>query len=124
MVRRSCTRHFGLPTLTLWLAVVLQAATPAGSQICGCEDAADHHCKDVPSLSCCCTSRTAVAVAPGARLVTQDSLAPVHMPCAERLFVDDKAAALETRVRLWLAGTPSHASPPLDRPILHAALLL
>lgn len=111
-------------TLAVGLALSLYSTAPFWACADRCEAAAGHHCPQVPSLKCCCTVDTPATVDVVTGLVTKQSLTPLTLPGNARLVVADTAAVSDARVRFWAATPPSHASPPPDRTILYATLLI
>ena len=121
MVRSHCAGRLASLVALLCLVVIMMPRTTLGAASSSCK-AANHHCPDTPSLTCCCGGETAVFEA-AAIPVTKNSHTRSHQPYTYGVFAVDAEAGQAPRLRPW---TPSHfnLSPPLDRSVLFAALLL
>lgn len=123
MVGRLSPRRVGLVAIAVWLSVAPQV-TMAMSGCGPCESAAGHHCEDVPSIRCCCVAGTAAAIEPAIRSAAQDVCVRETEADAMWSMPDDIAGACTRRARIRLGRFRSSACPPINRPILHSALLL
>lgn len=124
MVGGFGNRRFTSMAVVVWLAAVLLPATP-GDGDARCRTAGHHQqCADMPSLTCCCGSDTAVATEVVACLVAKASLLPVQPSPAVHTEVDGITANCDAHARVCAALFPSTAGPPLDRPLLYSTLRL
>lgn len=123
MVRGLRNRRFTATVATLlWFAAVVFSAAPKDTNAT-CK-AADHHCPEMPSVTCCCGGDTVVLTDFGARPVAKSSdLHVQRWPVMQSPLVDFTANGY-AQARVSAVWSPLAAGPPVDRPVLHSALLL
>ena len=122
MARSHGVGRSGSIVAVLCLMVIMMGRTPLGASGSSCR-ASGHHCPEIPSLTCCCGGETAALFEGAARPVTKHSLIRAGQPFASSVVAVGAATAQSPRVG-WATDWPMSAGPPLDRPILYAALLL